>query len=201
MEPRKCLALLNVRPQPFDVAQDLKRGRSTDGRADFADFMACTLNLNFKNAFMFTKKKKLSHAVPPWVEDGALFFITVNCGPRGVNQLCHPEKAEHLRQTVAFRQAKSEWWVRLFVVMPDHCHGLISFSRNIPMQSSITNWKRFTARNLQIDWQDDFFDHRIRDLSSLQEKEMYLANNPVRKGLCRRAEDWPYTWRAADLGA
>ena len=148
---------------------------------------------------MLPKRKKLPHEVPSWVKDGALYFITINCKQRGHNHLCRDEIASKLKEGIAFRHNKGEWWVRLVVLMPDHLHMLVSFSRENPMAKSIANWKRFTARNLKIEWQRDFFDHRIRSLDAVQEKEQYLRMNPARKGLFQAETDWRYTWTAGDF--
>jgi REP element-mobilizing transposase RayT len=148
---------------------------------------------------MLSERKKLPHGVPSWVEDGAIYFVTINCRPRSQNQLCHDVVARALKESVCFRHQRREWWVRLVVLMPDHVHMLMSFSREVSMAKSVSSWKRFVARDLGVEWQDGFFDHRIRDVASLQEKESYIAMNPVRKGLCSTPEDWPYIWRAADF--
>jgi hypothetical protein len=47
-------------------------------------------------------------------------------------------------------------------------------------------------RALPHHWQRDFFDHRLRDDESFEEKAAYILNNPVRAGLVNRFEDWPY---------
>jgi hypothetical protein len=47
---------------------------------------------------------------------------------------------------------------------------------------------------LCIDWQDDFFEHRLRNDESARQKADYILANPVRKGLVSRAEDWPHVW-------
>ena len=33
----------------------------------------------------------------------------------------------------------------------------------------------------------------------MDKKERYIVNNPVRKGLVERPEEWPYVWRAHDF--
>ena len=53
-------------------------------------------------------------------------------------------------------------------------------------------WKKYLARQHQVSWQRDFFDHRLRDHQEVLEKTSYIEMNPVRKGLCERAEDWPW---------
>jgi hypothetical protein len=49
-----------------------------------------------------------------------------------------------------------------------------------------------------VDWQRDFFDHRLRDHHEADEKTNYILMNPVRKGLCERAEDWVWVYRPND---
>jgi REP-associated tyrosine transposase len=44
-----------------------------------------------------------------------------------------------------------------------------------------------------VNWQRVFFDHR-----ELEEKTSYVLMNPVRKGLCEAAEDWPWVYRPND---
>jgi REP element-mobilizing transposase RayT len=137
---------------------------------------------------------KLAHGIPPWVSDGAVFFVTVNCLTRGENQLCTPEVARSLRENVDFRHRRGDWWTHLLVLMPDHLHMLTSFPRDKDMRQVIAKWKEFTAKSLSLHWQRDFFDHRLRGNESFEEKAHYVRMNPVRKGLCQEVRDWPYTW-------
>ena len=41
-------------------------------------------------------------------------------------------------------------------------------------------------------WQKGFFDHVMRSEESYSQKWLYVAENPVRKHLVARPEDWPY---------
>jgi putative transposase len=76
--------------------------------------------------------------------------------------------------------------------MPDHLHMLATFGPNAGMKTVIRNWKRYLANHAGINWQRDFFDHRLRDDESDDEKANYILNNPVRGGFVTRFEDWPY---------
>jgi putative transposase len=140
------------------------------------------------------KRKILSHDVPSWVPDGATFFITVNCVPRGQNQLAIPAAADALMESLIVRIEKGQWWPRLVLFMPDHLHALIAFSPDHPMEKIIRDWKRYTARSAGIHWQRNFFDHRIRNEESLAEKWNYILQNPVRAALAPTPESWPYVW-------
>ena len=81
--------------------------------------------------------------------------------------------------------------------MPDHLHAMISFDweRGDGLGQVIQNWKRFTARKLEIVWQRDFFDHRIRSDNDLANKWIYIRENPVRAGLVDTYDAWPHVWR------
>ncbi len=41
-------------------------------------------------------------------------------------------------------------------------------------------------------WQKGFFDHVVRSEDSYEGSWQYVRENPVRKGLVEKAEDWPY---------
>ena len=84
------------------------------------------------------------------------------------------------------------------LLMPDHLHAIIAFPRESGMRKAVANWKHFLAAHQKIDWQRDFFDHRLRDDHEEQEKTSYILMNPVRRGLCERAEDWPWVYRPKD---
>jgi hypothetical protein len=58
------------------------------------------------------------------------------------------------------------------------------------MKIVVTNWKRFLATQQKINWQRDFFDHRLLD-----EKGSYILMNPVRNGLCKETGDWHWIYQ------
>ena len=61
---------------------------------------------------------------------------------------------------------------------------------------AVAAWKRFLAWQCGIVWQKGFFDHRLRNEAERAEKWAYVEGNPIAKGLCDAAEDWPFrrTW-------
>src|SRR6185436_15124934 len=53
--------------------------------------------------------------------------------------------------------------------------------------------KTFRSQNIPAPhWQKGFFDHVMRSEESYSEKWLYVAENPIRKKLVSRFEDWPY---------
>jgi putative transposase len=140
----------------------------------------------------FPNRQILSHDVPHWVEEGSVFFITVNCAERGLDQLTQPKIAAGLLEAARFYQERHLWHIQLILLMPDHFHALMSFPRDSVMADLFKSWKRYTARRLGIAWQDGFFDHRLRNENEVTEKHFYIRQNPVRKGLCEKPDDWPH---------
>jgi putative transposase len=45
----------------------------------------------------------------------------------------------------------------------------------------------------QVVWQDESYDHWARDEDEMMRIIQYVETNPVRAGLCLRAEDWPWS--------
>jgi putative transposase len=191
------------KPGGGDSGRDGSPSRPPSSPSGPSDSPTCPLgshpDLGALGESALSKRKRLPHQVPPWVAEGATFFITVNCLPRGVNQLTVPVTAAGLAESVFVRAERGDWWPRLLLFMPDHVHTLMAFAPARPMPRVISTWKRYTARHLGIRWQRDFFDHRIRNEESLAEKWDYILHNPVRAGLVTRPEDWPYVWLGEDI--
>lgn len=140
------------------------------------------------------ERKTLPHETPSWVLDGSEYFITICTYPRVKNQLCHAEIAEQIRSAFWFYQNRGDLWVHLLLLMPDHLHAILSFNREPGMQTSIKEFKKYTAKRLGIIWQRDFFDHRLRAGESITEKARYIRMNPVRAGLIETPDEWPHVW-------
>jgi putative transposase len=102
--------------------------------------------------------------------------------------------------------------------MPDHIHlfaapGPIVDSNRlsgsfalpgtvIPFDNWVRYWKsQFSKRhrNPAHRWQTDHWDTRLRRSESYASKWEYVRNNPVRHGLVKSAEDWPFQGRIHDL--
>ena len=143
-------------------------------------------------------RKKIPHTIPPWVPEDGWFFITVKCLPPGKNQLCRADTGGAVIAAMKHNHDKLVWRCRLCLLMPDHLHAILAFPRHRGMEVVMKNWKKYVAGEHGVDWQRDFFDHRLRDHHELEEKTSYILMNPVRKGFCERAEDWRWVCRPKD---
>jgi putative transposase len=143
-------------------------------------------------------RKKLPHTVPSWVPDGSWFFITQKCLPPGKNQLCRADRGDAVLAAIQHNHEKLAWHCRICLLMPDHWRAILSFPPEPGMEKTVKDWKKYVAGKLGVKWQRDFFEHRLRNHQELEEKTCYILMNPVRKGLCERAEDWVWVYRPHD---
>jgi REP element-mobilizing transposase RayT len=142
----------------------------------------------------FFQRKHLRHEVPAFVPEGALFFVTVCARVRFANVLATDDVAPLLIKSVAHKHAFRAWFMRLFVVMPDHVHALVAIPPTGSLGAEVASWKRFTAKSTGVAWQDGCFEHRLRPEEGFDAKSRYIRENPVRAGLVRDASEWPWVW-------
>jgi putative transposase len=152
--------------------------------------------------FPIRQSRGNSHITPDWIDSSAVFFITINCKPRGTNHLTKGDIPTKVLESVSFLRDRRTWFPELFLLMPDHLHALISFSweKEHGMNRVITNWKRYVATKFGIAWQRDYFDHRIRSDQDHQSTWYYIRENPVRAGLVESYDQWPHVWLPSGKG-
>jgi len=90
--------------------------------------------------------------------------------------------------------------------MPDHVHLLLQPLRNgdawpFPLVDILQCLKSATAHRINKSlhhegpvWEEESFDHVLRSDESLKEKAQYIRQNPVRRGLVQRPEDYRWLW-------
>jgi putative transposase len=137
-------------------------------------------------------RKRLDHTTHFAGRFGAIYFITICCQQRGLNQLCNHETAAALENTARIYHEQGRWNLDLLLLMPDHLHALIGVDGQTSLSNLIRDYKRITAKIAGVRWQRNFFDHRLRHDESLAEKFAYICQNPVRAGLVRNEDEWPY---------
>jgi putative transposase len=135
---------------------------------------------------------------PPRLEpfqkyDSPLYFVTFNTHQR--HRLLANKDVHSC--FVRFADAALERGITVgrYVIMPDHIHLFVSGH----YEFFLTEWIRTPKRTLSTvipaprpHWQKGFFDHLIRHGESYSEKWEYVFQNPVRAGLVRQPDDWPW---------
>jgi REP element-mobilizing transposase RayT len=86
-----------------------------------------------------------------------------------------------------------------WVVMPNHVHLLVEIWQK-PLAQLIKGWKGYTARRINRVlgrsgklWQDDYWDRYIRDEAHFHKVVHYIEANPVKAGLAKTPEQWPFS--------
>jgi putative transposase len=138
------------------------------------------------------ERKTLPHHIPSWVPEHSRYFITINCRHRGIDVLGRDKRASKLLESIRVYEDQNKWRVFVMIVMPDHIHMIASFNHTMGIQSIIRSWKRYHARVLGIEWQRDYFEHRIRNQAEYTKLFHYVLMNPVRKGLVTDWKEWQH---------
>jgi REP element-mobilizing transposase RayT len=130
---------------------------------------------------------------PNWV------FLTV-CTEKRSPWLAQSAVQSALHQI--WKHQATAWLVSDYVLMPDHLH-LFCAPRDLKftVERWMSFWKdRFAKEHLESGrFQASGFHHRLRDDENYAEKWQYARENPVRKGLVARAEDWPFWGRVHEI--
>ncbi len=97
-------------------------------------------------------------------------------------------------------QERQKCNVYTYCLMPDHLHFLVSprvdgisvlmFTDRFKGKATNTSWKFGWQGKL---WQPRYFDHIVRSEESLSAISEYILDNPVRKGLVAKRDDWKWS--------
>jgi REP element-mobilizing transposase RayT len=137
--------------------------------------------------------------IPVWLapDQAVIYFLTI----------CEADRRHAWANSIffgAFAKAAQRlsheqlWFVRSAVVIPDHLHLLAS-----PLQSrdqkvgnlsgALKRWTRQAVPDPEWHWQPGSFDRLLRREENAQEKWEHMRENPVRAGLVRTWEEWPWS--------
>jgi REP element-mobilizing transposase RayT len=104
---------------------------------------------------------------------------------------------------------QENWWhhdgikyrLLAWCIMPNHVHALIELWQT-PMGEILNSWKGYTSKQANrvvgrtgTFWEEDYFDHYIRDEKHFWRVVHYIENNPVKAHLVRKSGDW--IWSSA----
>ena len=87
-----------------------------------------------------------------------------------------------------------------WVIMPDHLHWLLQLNQGT-LGQCMQRFKSRAARSLNLVnglqgqfWQSGYYERHLRNMDDLAKQARYLIDNPLRKGLVTRIEDYPFWW-------
>jgi len=93
---------------------------------------------------------------------------------------------------------KYESLAYIYLFMPGHLHMILTGNKDgSNLMNAVKSYKQktgfyFSKLEVKNKWQNDFYDHIIRDEKDLGNQILYILINPVRKGLVNHWKDYPY---------
>lgn len=139
---------------------------------------------------------------------GGTYFFTVNCLQRKNND-CLVRNIKLLREVIAKVKQSHPFHIHAWVVLPEHMHCVMElpegdadfakrwmlikmlFSRGVTKNERLTR-TRIERRERGI-WQRRYWEHLIKDEWDYQAHMDYVHINPVKHGLVKAVQDWPYS--------
>jgi putative transposase len=135
--------------------------------------------------------RSLNHTLPDHIDSSRHHFYVTQCiQERGSKILL--DYAPDLVKSIERYHTNQKWFCRAYIIMPDHLHLLISPFPNHALTQLMQDWKRYTAKNFEIKWQKNFFEHRLRSDESANDKAYYMELNPIRAGLVKQPTEWKW---------
>jgi REP element-mobilizing transposase RayT len=129
-------------------------------------------------------------------------FITTNTKDRHPifgQPACAREAIEAMYRVQIF----NPFFLHGFVIMPDHCHFLVTVPEPGSISRIMQSYKRAVSFGISLGpiWQSRFH----QKIPTKPEKVLqYIHQNPVKAGLCKNPDDYPWSsasgkWDVMDL--
>ena len=119
------------------------------------------------------------------------YFITL-CTKNRVKSLTIQPSADRLFSQLESQERDGDFQLHCGTLMPDHLHLVLRIGEKLPFSKTIAKLKAKTRE--PIDWQKNFYDHRIRSDETEEEYARYVFMNPYRSGICKLDCSYPL-WR------
>ena len=143
-------------------------------------------------------KSQLPRMAPQWYCGPATVFWTYTMDERRTGWLT-PTFHRHFRELLLHAAYRYQIAIPAYCLMPDHLHWIGMGLKDSADQRRATRFLRSrTARLLHpLKWQRQPHDHVLREKELVRQRLLstidYVLENPVRKGLVLRKEDWPFS--------
>ena len=118
----------------------------------------------------------------------------------GICHLQEPQCAKLMAEALKYFDG-DRYKLRAWVVMPNHVHAVVTPAAASTLSSILHTWKSYTAHQIQKllpekiapFWQQESYDHLIRNDDDLHRCTNYTLMNPVNARLCTEPHAWPWS--------
>jgi putative transposase len=161
-------------------------------------------------------RRRRPHHLPAefYVNRSAVYCVTL-CARHHGQPFLDARLAAAVTAAVRFYRERGLWMVYTFCLMPDHLHAVVRLGEPVGpeelrwdedpdapprgLKRRVGNFKRYTTTQIAWRhglrgrlWQRDFYDHIARGEAEFEAQCRYVLENPVRKELVTRWEDYPW---------
>jgi len=126
------------------------------------------------------------------------FFVTSRLLPR--RRILSESEFACLARVIHERREEHGFLLTAWVFLPDHWHAIICPPYPLTISTVMESIKggatmriNRSRREVGLLLQPRFFDRALRTVREYNEKVQYIHLNPVKAGLARRPEDWPWS--------
>ena len=127
-------------------------------------------------------------------QTGNFHFLNFSCYHR-LPYLDTAQARELFESALERMRRRYNFVVAGYVVMPEHVHLIVSEPRKALLAQAVQALKLSVSvrRRERPFWQARYYDFNVHSEEKRVEKLRYMHRNPVVRGLCARAEDWPWS--------
>lgn len=130
---------------------------------------------------------------------GEKWFLVTMCCDHRKKIFITSDKVGWGTDFLGVESVRNQFVIEAFCVMPDHLHflafgiastsNLLIFAKSFKQKTAYVYQKKHGA----MLWQTNFYDHVVRSHESPSRVAAYIWMNPVRKGLCRNFDEYPFS--------
>ncbi|GAB4494364.1 MAG: transposase [Saprospiraceae bacterium] len=145
-----------------------------------------------------------------YAEQKRLFAATddfLDMNPNEPYWLREREVAEIVEEAMHYRDEK-QYDLHAFTIMPNHVHMMMTLLPDAPVlfkvmqhlkKNSAIKANRFLNRTGLEFWEEESYDHIVRDESEFYRILNYILRNPVKAGFVSEWRDWPFSFAKPEL--
>ncbi len=127
------------------------------------------------------------------------YFVTTTV--EGRKPLFLQEKNADILVKVAYKQRlRKRFYLFGFVVMPEHLHLMLVPCGDNTISFIMQEIKKGSARLINRErkmrrkvWMNEYYESLVRGENDFTKRMEYITNNPVKRGLAKKVEDYPYS--------
>ncbi len=131
------------------------------------------------------------------VRQAGVYFVTAKTW-QGRQLFAKLGPAQIVLEQILDCRERGFYKLHAFVVMPDHCHALLTPSEETTLEKALQMIKGGSAYRIRKEldyklpvWQAGYHDRWIRDAGEYRTRRRYIELNPVTARLVDRAEAYP----------